>query len=471
MGHAVARHGLTLLLLGGAVGCGGSDGSPTAPTTPPAASPAADLPAPGSCTFGNSWLTASTIQHFEFDPIVVNPRIPDPVALKVKVPAGVDSATVELAGGGAVTLTPSGASLFCAMLTPAQVLFDYQPDDARHNFVGFLNLNAGASRLLRLNLFVNVADETVPILAPQRLQDDLQVTSHLANVLVTDRLPQNLDLSQVTRRFYQAYPDAFDFINVVSTPGYTANRFHFAVRNDVQGIGLGILNNTAAYGSAGRLQGISRFPIDSLFDMAEKAGIHELGHQWIAFLDRIPALRPGRPHWPPSSLARGIMGFSIGGQGGEGGNFPFAVVPVGGGDYRLDPGTAEDAYNDMELYLMGLVPPESVGPHVVLEDRPPCAGCIFRGSTVTVQDVIAAHGPRVPAYPAAPNRFTMASIMVSTDRLLSAREMSFFEYFAARGEATTQVSYSSGFVKGTAKPFALATGNRATLSTTLGPRR
>jgi hypothetical protein len=90
---------------------------------------------------------------------------------------------------------------------------------------------------------------------------------------------------------------------------------------------------------------------------------------------------------------------------------------------------------------------------------------------LTVQDVIAAHGPRVPAYPNAPSRFTMATLLVSMDRLLSAREMSFFEFFAARGEATSPVSYSSGFARGTAKPFAVATAGRGTLSTTLGSRR
>jgi hypothetical protein len=464
-----AKRGLALMLLGGTLGCGGSDG-PGAPSNPGPSSPAMDVAAPGTCTFSGPWLAPATVQHLEFDPIVVNPRIAEAVAFKLRAPASVDSAVIDLAGGGTVTLTPSGPNLFCAMLTPAQVLFGYQPDDAQHNFVGFLNLNSGATRLTRLNLFINVADESVPLVAPERLQDDLQVTAHLANIVLSDRLPQNLDLAGVARRFYQVYPDSYDFLNIVSTPSYTGNRFHFTVRNTVGGIGVGTIDNTATYGSAGRLQGISRFPIGSFFDMAEKGGIHELGHQWIAFLGGIPALSPGRPHWPPSTLARGIMGFSIGGMGGQGGDFSYTVTPLGAGEYRLDPAGLADAYNDMELYLMGLAPPESVGPHVVLEDKAPCAGCVFKGTTVTVQDVIAAHGPRVPAYPNAPTRFTMATLIVS-DRRLSTREMSFFEYFAARGEATTALPYSSGFARGMAKPFAVATGGRGALSTTLGPRR
>jgi len=45
------------------------------------------------------------------------------------------------------------------------------------------------------------------------------------------------------------------------------------------------------------------------------------------------------------------------------------------------------------------------------------------------------------------------------------------DFFAARGEAQTPLRFSSGHGRGTTLPFALATGGRGTLSTTLGPRR
>ncbi len=92
-------------------------------------------------------------------------------------------------------------------------------------------------------------------------------------------------------------------------------------------------------------------------------------------------------------------------------------------------------------------------------------------ATVTVEDVIAADGPRVPAYPDAQNAFIEATIVVTMDRLLTASEMSFFDYFAARGESSTPLSYSDRFESGTTLPFALATGGRASLSTSLGPHK
>jgi hypothetical protein len=427
-----------------------------------------DTPAPGSCRFSAGWMSPTRIEHYQFDPIVVSPRIADTVALKVAAPPSVDSVVLELAAGGTLTLAPSGANLFCGLLMPRQVLFGYQPDDVQRNFVGYLNLNAGATRLKRLNLFIDVADDAVPIVPPDRLADDMQATAHVVNV-VTSGLPERLDSQGLAQRFYAAYADTYDFLNVVSTPAYTGNRHHVPVRNDVAGIGLGLFDDSARFGSAGRLQGLSRFPITSLFDLAERGNIHEMGHQWMAYIGGAPELSPG--HWPPSTLANGIMGFSIGAVGGEGGTFPFRVVPIGGGYYRLDPGGAIDAFNDMELYLMGLAPASQVGPHVLLENKPPCVGCVYKGTTLTVQTVVAANGARVPAWPDAPNHFTMATIVASMDRLLTPREMSFFEYFAARGEATVPVPYSSGFAKGMTKPFAVATGGRGTLSTTLGARR
>ena len=107
-----------------------------------------------------------------------------------------------------------------------------------------------------------------------------------------------------------------------------------AVKNEVDGIGLSRSNNTRVYGSNGRLQGINVFPIDTFFDMADTGAVHETGHQWINFLT-LPILRSGSPHWPVSSLARGIMGFNIPGSI-VGGNFPFNLVPLPNGDYRLE---------------------------------------------------------------------------------------------------------------------------------------
>ena len=104
------------------------------------------------------------------------------------------------------------------------------------------------------------------------------------------------------------------------------------MRNEVRGIGVALIDSGAGYGSARRLQGISRFPLPTMFDGAEAGYQHELGHQWINFLRGTP-LEPGIPHWPLSDLAADIMGFSLAGSN-VGGQFPYNLVPDGN-DYRV----------------------------------------------------------------------------------------------------------------------------------------
>lgn len=228
-----------------------------------------------------------------------------------------------------------------------------------------------------------------------------------------------------------------------------------------------LFDNGANYGSRRRLRGINRYPIPDYFDMAEQSALHEMGHQWINFL-AVPGLQGVRPHWPISSLAYGIMGYNSR-SNPQGLTLQFQIVAAGN-QYRFRKASAAMNYTDMDLYLMGLAPAESVKPHLVVVDQAqqPCDGCPTGPVVpVTVDDVIAAHGPRVPAYGEAQTHFRVATVIVSS-RLLTPREMAFFDYFAARGEATKPLPYTSGFARGTALPFALATGHRGTLSTTLG---
>lgn len=92
------------------------------------------------------------------------------------------------------------------------------------------------------------------------------------------------------------------------------------------------------------------------------------------------------------------------------------------------------AFSDLDLYLMGLLPPEDVQPWFVLEDPYDCfdaaAGdnvCAppyafqFEAETYTVganrrdvsiEDVIAVEGPRVPAWPEAPNEFDVSFLLI-----------------------------------------------------------
>jgi hypothetical protein len=363
-----------------------------------------------------------------------------------------------------------GDGIYTLSLTAAEVVGLLKPDDVLRAEVGYLEVYDGTTLASRGNIFADVLTNEVPLLPVTRQAADAQRTDYLVNLVIPGFVTSDdYDIFAVTRRFYALFGDDFDFLNVISVPAYFRNRFHFGVKSDVRGIGVEAFDETARYGSAGRLLGITVFPIQYLFDGAEPAYQHELGHQWINFLPFAP-LNYAIPHWPLSDLANGIMGFAETGYG-QGLQFPCVVNQVPGGA-TLTQQFEASVFTDLDLYLMGLLPADQVGPHVVFprgttsaELFALCGGRTWLGQleTVTIQDIVRRAGPRVPDVTHSPHSFRVATVIVSTDGLLSAEAMAFYSYFARRAEATQEMLYHSGFAKGTAKPFALSTRGLGTL--------
>ncbi len=439
---------------------------------------AAVLAAPGlawtaTCTFGPGWNAASGEARLgHFDPPVVSTTEREDVALKVKAEAAIDEVRLELASGGELSLTPYGGGLFCIVVSADDVLYDYRADDANHNFVGFVAYYSGGVRQWRYNGFINVVDERIPPVALQSFGADAQASPRVFNWLLPGVPPDTLGarFHQIAQRFYSVFPDNFDFLAIVSEPEHSANRYYSIVSNGIQGTGMSRFDNSAAYGSAGRLKGLVRYPIGDYFDLGESGTNHELLHHYANWLRDVPALQGVLVHWPLSTLARGLL--SIADASGQGIQFPWELTPLDDGNYRVNWAEASSTYNDMELYLMGLIPASEVGQHAVFvnQNQTRCEGCTLYGPTATlrVEDVIGQYGPRLPAYPDTQRTFNVATIVVSMDRLLTPREMAFYDYFASRGEATEPLKFSLGFSNGTTLPFHLATGGRGSLVTSLG---
>ena len=416
------------------------------------------------------------VRWFSFSPLVIPKDESATTKFSVKIDGNPSSAQLALAAGGTVNLTNDGSGIWTVSLSNSQALFDYQPDDANHNFVGFLDVFDGAARLFRGNIFVSVKDESIPSVTVLNRGNHIRLSRHIVNIWRPDLPPVGTgsafgaQLQLITKEFYQNFGDDYDFIGVVTAlPSFFENRYHFASKNELQGIGLRVFNNDSFYGSFGKLQGITVFPIAGFFDMAETGAIHELGHQWINFSAQ-PLLRTGSPHWPMSTLARGIMGLSIPGTG-AGGSFPFTIAQRPDGSYIFQSAAPMNEYNELELYLAGMLPADQVMPNLVpeVQTQQACDGCLVQGPvrTLTIADVIAADGTRVPDVTTSQKEFRVATVVVTRERLLTDGEIALFDYFSARGEATTPLTFSSGFAKGTTKPFRLATRGVGSLITSL----
>jgi hypothetical protein len=412
-----------------------------------------------------------TLEWHTWQPRVLSASGSESATLIARRTSDVTSVVYEPLSGPALTLRNAGNGIFQLTISSSSLLTGYPTGDL-HRVIGYLDSFVGAARRERVNLAINVRDATVPDVTVTPISSTAQRSPHVLN-LVFDSLFTNGSTAPFTavRNALAIIGDNTEFIAVVQQVSSTNNRNFVGVRNTTQGIGITRFDNGAAMGSAAKLEGLINYPIDSYFDLGERAGIHELGHRWIDFL-RHTSIAPGRPHWPISDMAIGIMGFSIP-PSGQGGNFDFTMTPVGGGDYRLTTSTALPSFNNLELYLMGLAPASEVGSWVVFNNQSQLDqvrdGGILRGPTTTVNidQLIASDGERVPAFGAAPTVFREVAVVLSTGRLLTAQEMAFFDHLAARGEARAPLHYVSGFASGTSNPFFVATKGRGQLITTL----
>lgn len=420
--------------------------------------------------------------YSRFVPQVVPVDRTEPVLLEAQItgfPSRVVLAFETTTGTTDVALNDQGTDgdriafdgIYSALLPPQEITQQLREDDVFRVFTGFLSVFQGNQQLFRGNIFAEVITPDIPLLPVTQRNSIVQHTDYLINI-VNPNFDQDGSFTedQIAQTFYQNFGDDYDFLNIVSSLNHFRNRYHFAVKNETFGIGLGLFNNTTFYGSFGRLQGITTFPNTIFFDGAEEGYIHELAHQWIMFLE-FPPFGPSVPHWPLSTMASGIMGWSDP-NNGQGLAFPCNVTVESGG-VRLTPRQGPAFFTDMDLYLMGLMSADEVGPHFVFADQDPslitqCNGGLYQGDLIPVSlnDVALLAGPRAPDVVNSQKQFKIATIIVSPEPL-SEDAMAFYSFFAKRAALEEEVLTHSGFAKGTGLPFLLATDGRALLDVCL----
>lgn len=232
----------------------------------------------------------------------------------------------------------------------------------------------------------------------------------------------------VAREFYRTHADDYDFLVVFSDFEFNtgdATAFYNPVRNDTQGIGLPQFDLSSIYGSEGKLQGyidmaaLSRYELDPLKPSYESGLLvlaHEFFHRWGVFVRFIDE--------------QGQLNNSL--LGRQDAHWSFKVDTSASVQYGHDWHDQEDGsfkahsarrfFSPMDLYLMGLYGPDEVEPFYYIEsaDRSreelPQPGVSISGvaKEVTVEDIIAAEGPRVPGADASQKEFKFAFIYLKS---------------------------------------------------------
>src|SRR5438034_4771018 len=278
---------------------------------------------------------------------------------------------------------------------------------------------------------------------------------------------ERLDLASTVRRFYGSHPDLFEQVVVYTSrplnPLAGTLAFEINVQNHVQGIGLDQVDDSAAWGSGGRLESVVF--MDSVDPYLDVDGFeilgHEVAHRWLAhfrFKDASGAssgalLGRGSVHWSFFlDTDASVM------EGND-------IADLGGGRFETVDFTR--GYSPLDQYAMGLRGPEEVRPFFYVEGaddfRPnrtykvstaPEAGVSFTGvrRPVRMEDVLAAMGPRVPDAAHAPRSSRLAFILVSD---------------ASAPATPTRVAGVARIRTRLEDLFRAATGGRATVQTSL----
>jgi len=244
----------------------------------------------------------------------------------------------------------------------------------------------------------------------------------------------SLDTVRAAQRFYESHEDSYDYLVFFNTAGVSAGTNALAVeqtvRSDRQGIGDTALDNGATYGSPARLQAVlnmgplSQYPRDPYARVGSRGQVtgdntmtllgHETGHLFLALASirdpRDPSVRPmlgtQNAHWSfnfnsEASLLEGNR-----------------IMDLGGNRFRTV--ATVQGYSILDQYLMGFRTPDEVPPTFLVRNSPmpatsfPQVNVSFSGSRqdITVDDLIAAEGKRVPSAEVAQRRFRFAFILV-----------------------------------------------------------
>ncbi len=274
---------------------------------------------------------------------------------------------------------------------------------------------------------------------------------------------ESVDIPRLMKSVYQSQKDNYDFVTLLSnfdlTPIPGVQAFALNVGNTTDGIGdpsgkgKPIFRNNGQYGSENRLQNITflgnihQYPADLQSPLPDTDTsllailAHEVAHRWLSYIKfpldgRKSEILLGRDdsHWSFFFDSKGS--FLEGNQ----------ISQRSGNSFITS--TPFRAYAPLDLYLMGLLPPDNVPDTFYVtgasnfspefqfsESSEPEANVKFSGTAVPVRinEVIAANGARKPNFTASQKEFTHLFILITkSDRPAVPEELQYSDLLRQR---------------------------------------
>jgi hypothetical protein len=234
-------------------------------------------------------------------------------------------------------------------------------------------------------------------------------------------LQTELDLTAVSKNFYKTHPDSYDqlvmYTNFSWELGNNAFDFEQNIKNETRGIGLGLIDASSQFGSSGNLESflamnqLAAYPDPDRIFLGTNSAVnllaHESGHRWMirsSGTNKFTSLL-GRDneHWSFYFNT----GFRYGGM-----KFETMGRELYNRRLRLD--------SALDQYLMGFldlpVSNQCLCDQYLGTFKMPHSSCrrghLSRNGKFTIDDIIAAEGPRIPDASLAPKVLRQAFILV-----------------------------------------------------------
>jgi hypothetical protein len=186
----------------------------------------------------------------------------------------------------------------------------------------------------------------------------------------------------------------------------------------------------------GSNQGMERSPDGSMngYNLAMSQIGHELGHRWAAFASATvngETFPLGPTHWTRGLHVPAAFPYRR----------PVEASAMGGGAWQdNNDGTftqldddfyvPANGYSHLDLYFMGIIPASEVPDFFILRNlvaagKDAKGNPLYRGDkvTITIQDVITANGPRMPAYEQARKAFNTGIVAIVMKGVTPSREL------------------------------------------------
>ncbi|MSP62376.1 MAG: hypothetical protein EXR72_18990 [Myxococcales bacterium] len=317
------------------------------------------------------------------------------------------------------------------------------------------------------------------------LEGDDEIVTDDGNGSTKIRYDQQVqDPWSISRRFYERYPDQFDEVIVFTAfrddGSENALAYEIQVRQDVKGIGRDPITKADHWGSQAALyafvnmKGMDQYPRYWGVPITDpKSGVYpvlaqEFAHRWLAFMK----YRDGGGADSKAMLGRDLAHWASTLESDASVMDGVRWADHGDGTFSVEEQNAR--FSKLDLYGMGLLPPEQVPPWYRISDAVDVGnghkvegkngvqkGLVVKGKReeITIAQVIQALGPRIPAFGMAPRQFRVAFVLITrpgqraSEVLEKAADLeivrkvwedAFKQYTGGAGSMCTQVSAPCG---------------------------